>query len=86
MDSIFGSNMSVKEKLDVLDLIIDTLLTHEMMLDAMIGRLEGLCYNFEATSSSDEVLSTKNLRARSRQFHGLAFCLLGKDRENNKLP
>jgi len=59
LDSIFGSNMSVKEKLDVLDLIIDVLLTHEMMLDAMIGRLEGLCYNFGATSSSDEVLSTK---------------------------
>ncbi len=59
MDSIFGSNMSVKEKLDVLDLIIDVLLTHEMMLDAMIGRLEGVCYNFGATSSSDEVLSTK---------------------------
>ncbi len=59
MDSDFGSNMSVKEKLDVLDLIMDVLLTHEMMLDAMIGRLEGLCYNFEATSSSDEVLSTK---------------------------
>ncbi len=59
MDSDFRSNMSVKEKLDVLDLIIDTLLTHEMMLDAMIGRLEGVCYNFGATSSSDEVLSTK---------------------------
>jgi len=59
LDSDFGSNMSVKDKLDVLDLIIDVLLTHEMMLDAMIGRLEGLCYNFWATSSSDEVLSTK---------------------------
>jgi hypothetical protein len=59
LDSIIGSNMSVKEKLDVLDLIIDVLLTHEMMLDAMIGRLEGVCYNFGATSSSDEVLSTK---------------------------
>ncbi len=54
----FGSNISVKDKLDVLDLIIDVLLTHEMMLDAMIGRLEGVCYNF-ATSSGDEVLSTK---------------------------
>lgn len=61
MDSIIGSNMSVKEKLDVLDLIIDTLLTHEMMLDAMIGRLEGVCYNIGDTSSSDEVLSTKEL-------------------------
>jgi hypothetical protein len=61
LDSIIGSNMSVKEKLDVLDLIIDTLLTHEMMLDAMIGRLEGVCYNIGDTSSSDEVLSTKEL-------------------------
>lgn len=55
-----GSNMSVKDKLDVLDLIIDVLLTHEMMLDAMIGRLEGLSYKFEAVSSSDEVMSTKD--------------------------
>jgi hypothetical protein len=61
LDSIIGSNMSVKERLDVLDLIIDTLLTHEMMLDAMIGRLEGVCYNIGDTSSSDEVLSTKEL-------------------------
>ena len=55
----FGSNMSVKDKLDILDLIIDVLLTHEMMLDAMVGRLEGLCYKFETAWSGDEVLSTK---------------------------
>ncbi len=60
MDSDLGSNMSVREKLDVLDLIIDTLLTHEMMLDAMIGRVEGVCYYFGATSSCDEVLSIKD--------------------------
>ena len=46
------------EKLDVLDLIIDILITHEMMLDAMIGRLEGLCYDFEASTSGDDARSS----------------------------
>jgi hypothetical protein len=37
-----GEGVSKKEKLDVLDMIIDVLCTHEIMLDALMGRLESL--------------------------------------------
>lgn len=57
----YGEGMSKKEKLDVLDLIIDVLYTHEIMLDAMIERLESLCHKLEIISSSDEAQRTKEI-------------------------
>ncbi len=56
-----GERKSKKEKLDVLDLIIDVLCTHEIMLDAMIERLENLCHKLETISSSDEAQRTKEI-------------------------
>lgn len=56
-----GEGVSKKEKLDVLDMIIDVLCTHEIMLDALIGRLESLCYKLEATSTGDDVQTTKEI-------------------------
>lgn len=57
----YGEGISRKEKLDVLDLIIDVLCTHEIMLDAMIERLESLCYKLETISPSDEAQRTKEI-------------------------
>ena len=57
----YGEGVSRKEKLDVLDLIIDVLCTHEIMLDAMIERLENLCHKLETISSSDEAQRTKEI-------------------------
>ena len=57
----YGEGISRKEKLDVLDLIIDVLCTHEIMLDAMIERLENLCYKLETISLSDEAQRTKEI-------------------------
>ena len=57
----YGEGMSKKEKLDVLDLIIDVLCTHEIMLDAMIERLESLCHKLETISYSDEAQRTKEI-------------------------
>ena len=57
----YGDGMNKKEKLDVLDLIIDVLYTHEIMLDAMIERLERLCHKLETISSSDEAQRTKEI-------------------------
>ena len=63
LDSRLGivEGVSKKEKLDVLDMIIDVLCTHEIMLDALIERLESLCYELEATSTGDDVQTTKEI-------------------------
>ena len=63
MDTGIGyrEGISRKEKLDVLDLIIDVLCTHEIMLDAMIERLENLCYKLETISPKDEAQRTKEI-------------------------
>jgi hypothetical protein len=57
----YGEGMSKKEKLDVLDLIIDVLCAHEIMLDAMIERLESLCHKLETILPSDEAQRTKEM-------------------------
>ena len=57
----YGEGISRKEKLDVLDLIIDVLCAHEIMPDAMIERLESLCYKLETISPSDEAQRTKEI-------------------------
>jgi hypothetical protein len=56
-----GEEVSKKEKLDVLDMIIDVLCTHEIMLDDLMGRLESLCYKLEAASKGDDVQTTKEI-------------------------
>ncbi|MGD2142024.1 MAG: hypothetical protein PVH79_00925 [Candidatus Bathyarchaeota archaeon] len=40
--------MDSKDRLDVLDLIIDVLMTHEAKMDALSQRMEGLCRRLEA--------------------------------------
>lgn len=60
MDSM-RENRIRKEKLDVLDLIIDVLRTHEIVLDGLVERLECLCYKLEADSSDDDVRATMGI-------------------------
>lgn len=56
-----GEGVSKKEKLNVLDMIIDVLCTHVTMLDALIERLKSLCYELEATLTGDDVQTTKEI-------------------------
>jgi hypothetical protein len=60
----YGEGTSSKEKMDVLDLIIDVLRTHEAMLDVLAGRLENLCYRLEAVSQDDDFQSTGEIDAK----------------------
>lgn len=60
----YGEGTSSKEKMDVLDLIIDVLRTHEAMLDVLAERLESLCYRLEAVSQGDGFQRTGEIDAK----------------------
>ena len=53
--------MSAKEKLDILDMIINILSSHEMKLDALTQRLESLCYHLETKLDIEDDRSTREI-------------------------
>ena len=68
------SQISVKERLDVLDFIIKILREHERTLETLIGRLEMLCQEYEhsimrekyAPESSHIVIDSKRVRRKDK--------------------
>lgn len=55
----------IKEKIDVIDFIINTLIEHERKLDNLLGRLEMLCKEQEQIIKKEKYALLK--RANSRE-------------------
>ena len=53
--------MSAKEKLDILDMIINILSSHETKLDALTHRLENLCYHLESQLDIEDDMTTEEI-------------------------
>ena len=56
---------TIKEKIDVIDFIINTLIEHERKLDNLLGRLEMLCKEQEQIIKKEKYALLK--RANSRE-------------------
>jgi len=56
-----GDFMSVKDKMDVLDLIISILMEHEKRLDNIVGRLENNIESIEYLIKKERIYSVSQI-------------------------